>query len=201
MMDDRDWAMIRKEIALQVMIITHGQTASTQIDDSPSTESIDNCPPGMPTITGRPVMHPYGLASRALKETISVIARVGNHPANKIIIGHRDKDRPALDADGDVVLYDGHGNVMMLKDSNPYIDTGDRAFSVGGKDLADNLLGAIAELVEKEIQKVITKMNANNVVFATHVHPSGMGPTGTPAAGMSDADAVGDVAAGHVRLG
>lgn len=201
MMDDRDWAMIRKEIALQVMIITHGQTASTQIDDSPSTESIDNCPPGMPTITGRPVMHPYGLASRALKETISVIARVGNHPANKIIIGHRDKDRPALDADGDVVLYDGHGNVMMLKDSNPYIDTGDRAFSVGGKDLADNLLGAIAALVKAELQKLAAKIDTNNALYMTHQHPSGMGPTGTPTVGLQNADTVEDVKAGHVRLG
>lgn len=201
MMDDRDWAMIRKEIALQVMIITHGQTASTQIDDSPSTESIDNCPPGMPTITGRPVMHPYGLASRALKETISVIARVGNHPANKIIIGHRDKDRPALEADGDVVLYDGHGNVMMLKNEDPYIDTGDRAFSVGGKDLPDSLLGAIALAVKTEMQKITAKMDANTSAFNTHTHPSGMGPTGTPVGAMTNADNVEDMNCDHVRLG
>lgn len=116
MMDSNDWAMIRREIARQVSVVLHGQTAATNVDDAPATESIDNCPPGTPTITGRPVMHPYGLVSRAIKETISVVARVGNHPANLMVVGHRDKNRPALGADGEVALYDSTGNQIHLKD-------------------------------------------------------------------------------------
>lgn len=201
MIDANDRAWISREIARQVSIIMHGRTAATQIDDAPSTESVDDCPPGAPTIKGRPVMHPYGLASRAKKDTIAVVARVGEHPSNKMIIGHRDKDRPELENEGDVALYDAHGNVLMLKNENPYIDTGDRAFSVGGKDLGDDLKGAIAKLVKDELQKITAKMDTNSTIFNTMVLPSGMGPVGPPPSSMQTADSVGDVAAGHVRLG
>lgn len=200
-MDDRDWAMVRREIALMASIIMHGQTAATQSGDQASTEDTDNCPPGAPTIEGRGVMHPYGFASRAKKGTISVVARVGNHPANKLIIGHRDKERPALENDGDVCLYDQHGNVLMLKDEKPYIDTGDREFSVGGKDLPDSKLGALAALCKQELEALRATINANKAIYGAMILPSGMGPVGPPPVPMQDANAINDVKCDHVRLG
>lgn len=201
MMDAHDWAMVRKEIARACSVILHGRTAETQVDDAPSTESVDDCPPGAPTIEGRPVMHPYGLASRAKANTTAVIARVGDHPANKMIIGHRDKDRPALENEGDVALYDMHGNVLMLRDTDPYIDTGDRKFSVGGKDLGDDLLGAIAALVKQELEALRSTINTNKTIYGALTMPSGMGPVGPPPVPMQEAAAIGEVKAGHVRLG
>jgi len=200
-MDDHDWAMVRREIALMASIIMHGQTAATQSGDQAGTEDTDKCPPGAPTIEGRGVMHPYGFASRAAKNTVSVVARVGAHPANKLIIGHRDKNRPALANEGDVALYDMHGNVLMLKDEKPYIDTGDREFSVGGKDLPDTKLGALAALVKQELNALRTTMNANSTIFNAMILASGMGPVGPPPVSMQNASPIQDVKCDHVRLG
>ena len=117
MITSSEWAALRREIANQVMqVLLSGNTAATQVDDVPGTESIDNSPPGMPTIKGRPLAHPYGMVSRAPKGTAQVVARQGSHPGNRIVLLHRDKDRPSLGADGEVMLYDAFGNQIHLKD-------------------------------------------------------------------------------------
>lgn len=116
MIDANDMAWIRREVARQVSILMHGETADTNIDDAVGTESVDKCPPGAPTVEGRPVMHPFGMVSRAPKGTIAVVARVGEHPGNKMIVGHRDKNRPQLSAAGEVMIYDAFGNKILLQD-------------------------------------------------------------------------------------
>lgn len=108
---DRKW--IADLVKQQVTIILSGNTAATQVNDVPGTESIDNLFPGCPTVEGRPVAHPYGLVSRAPKGTAQVTARQGEHPANRIVLLHRDKNRPAI-GDGDTWLYDNHGNQVKL---------------------------------------------------------------------------------------
>ncbi len=113
---EMEW--IKREIRNQVQIILAGNTAATQIDDRVGTESIDNCPPGNPTINARPLAHPYGLVSRAPKGTAQVVARQGEHPANKLVLLHRDKDRPSLSAEGEVMLYDKFGNQIWMKDGD-----------------------------------------------------------------------------------
>ncbi len=109
-----EWRQIQQLVKQQVSIILSGNTAATQVDDVPGTESIDNLFPGCPTVEGRPLAHPYGLVSRAPKGTAQVTARQGEHPANRIVLLHRDKNRPQLDAEGDVWLYDSHGNQVKL---------------------------------------------------------------------------------------
>lgn len=121
-----DMAWIRREIARQVSIVMHGKTADTNIDDAAGTESIDACPPGAPTIEGRPVVHPYGLVSRAKKDTIAVVARVGDHPGNKMVLGHRDANRPKLGAAGEVALYDAFGNRILLQDGKIVVTLDDK---------------------------------------------------------------------------
>jgi len=108
---DKQW--IIDYVKQQVAVILGGNTAATQVDDVPGTESIDNLFPGCPTVEGRPLAHPYGLVSRAPKGTAQVTARQGEHPSNRLVLLHRDKNRPSV-ADGDVWLYDAHGNQVKL---------------------------------------------------------------------------------------
>jgi len=190
--------IIRTEVGKQVTAILTGQSKDA---DDKGREGIDKLYSAMTTIPARPVMHPYGLKSRAKDGVTSIVAVQGAHAGNRIIIGHRDPDAPKLENKGDVVLYDGHGNVLMLRDTDPYIDTGDRKFSVGGKDLPDSLLGAIAALVKQELEKLKATIDGNATIFNAMVLPSAMGPVGPPPVSMQNAQSVSDVKAGHVRLG
>ncbi len=115
-MNSTDMAWIRREIATQLQIILSGSTAATQVNDVVGTESINHSPPGMPTIEGRPLAHPYGMVSRAPAGTVQVVAQQGSHPGNRIVLLHRDKDRPSLNAEGEVMLYDKFGNQVWMQD-------------------------------------------------------------------------------------
>ncbi len=115
-MNSTDIAWIRREIATQLQIILSGATAATQVNDVVGTESIDHSPPGMPTIEGRPLAHPYGMVSRAPVGTVQVVAQQGNYPGNRIVLLHRDKNRPSLNAEGEVMLYDKFGNQVWMQD-------------------------------------------------------------------------------------
>lgn len=111
--------LIREEINKALNVILHGVTGNS----TKETEDIEQLFPDMPTITSRPVMHPYGLVSRAPKGTISVVARIGEHFGNRQVIGHRDKDRPDLES-GEVVLYDENGHRIQLKKDKIQIGSG-----------------------------------------------------------------------------
>lgn len=114
MITAREWNDIRRLVMQMANVILSGQTAATNIENEVGTESIDNLYPGHPTIEKRPVAHPYGYVSRAPKGTGQVVGRQGEHPANRIVLLHRDQNRPAI-GDGDVWLYDNHGNQLQLK--------------------------------------------------------------------------------------
>ncbi len=126
MMSPEDLQWVRREIRDQLQIILSGNTAATQIDDVVGTESIDNSPPGAPTMTKRPVAHPYGVMSRAPKGTVQVVARQGEHPANMIVLSHRDKNRPPLNAEGEVMLYDKFGNQVWMQDGKIVVKLDDK---------------------------------------------------------------------------
>jgi phage gp45-like len=131
MISSAEWAEIRREIARMAIVLMHGQTSETKETSAGgtsyvATESIDNCPPGNPTIEDRGVMFPYGLVSRAKKDTVSVVARVGSHPGNRLVLGHRDIARPTLGAAGEVALYDAFGNVITLKDGKIVVKLDDK---------------------------------------------------------------------------
>lgn len=92
---------IREEIRKQMNIILNAETGVT---DS-QTETIQKLFPGMPNIDTRPVVHPYGLVSRAVQGVISVVARVGDHFGNRMVIGHRDNARPSDVDEGETIIY------------------------------------------------------------------------------------------------
>ncbi len=124
--------LVRREIAKQLNIVLTGKTANATSDCAQ--EDIGEMYPGMPTIQTRPVMHPYGFASRAPDNTISVVAMQGAQKQNRVVLGHRAGDRPKLDNAGDVVLYDATGKhtVKLSKNGGVEISTGDKVtFSDG----------------------------------------------------------------------
>lgn len=109
-------AMIKEEVNKMVSgIILNGQAGATTVD----VEDIDNMYPGMPTVTKRPVVHPYGYASRAPRGVLSVIARIGEHFGNRYILGHRDNKKPQLN-EGETAVYSLGGH--LLKVSNDQIE-------------------------------------------------------------------------------
>lgn len=70
---------------------------------------------------------------------------------------------------------------------------------LGEQGLSNDQFVAIAKLVKDEISALRNTVNSNVTVFNTHTHPSGMGPTGTPASAESSPAAVGDVKATKVK--
>lgn len=101
---------VRDEIKRQLNIILTAQAGSNDNE----TETIENLFPGSPSIPERPVMHPYGFASRAPSKTLSVVAKHGADPSNRMILGHRDKNRPTDLEAGEAIIYSEDGNRIKL---------------------------------------------------------------------------------------
>lgn len=113
---------IRKEISRQVNVILSGNAGN----NTEQTEDIQEMLPGMPTQTLRPVMHPYGYVSRAAQGTVQVTGRMGEHTVNRMVLGHRDKDRPTDLSTGESIMYSSgkyqfrveNGQIMVGKDGD-----------------------------------------------------------------------------------
>ncbi len=146
------------EVRRQLRVITSGAAGETTM----STEDIQSLLPGMPTIPARPIMHPYGFASRAPNGMISVTAQQGEHPGNKLTLGHRDKDAPSVDA-GESVQYSADGYRVVVKNSEIYVGK--------GSDLEHVVVG---ETLKAVLISLITTINA-------HTHLGNLGyPTSVP---------------------
>lgn len=78
-------------------------------------EDVANRYPGLPVITDRPVMSPWGFVSRAPAGTPQVTARMGAHPANVMVLGHMDLQPPAIGA-GETAFYSTGVVFKLLKD-------------------------------------------------------------------------------------
>ena len=151
-------AFIRREIARQMNVILPGQSA----DNDQYSESINNLFPGHPTIPARPVMHPYGLVSRAPTGTFQVVGRQGEHIGNRIVLGHRDQNRPVIDQ-GSTMLYNQFGRAIYLQQNAVRI----------GSSTAANPAVTGTEL-KSLLQSLIT-------LISTHTHVGNLGaPTTAP---------------------
>jgi phage gp45-like len=102
-------AEVRKYVSL--LLVGVAKNADGKLED------VETMLAGLPTIEKRPVMQPYGFTSRAKAGTPSLVGRRGEHPNNRVVIGHFDADRPALDKEGEVLLYNAFGQELRLKDS------------------------------------------------------------------------------------
>jgi phage gp45-like len=92
---------IRQEIRRHMDIILGGYAGG----NTQESEDIQDMYPGMPPQEKRPVMHPFGIVSRAPNGIVQVTARQGEHPANRLILGHRDKGRPSDLSEGETLVY------------------------------------------------------------------------------------------------
>lgn len=102
--------IIRDEIRVALQVISSGATSKNTVND----EDIASLFPGLPTLIGRPIMHPFGFVSRAPKGTISVTAQQGDHPGNKMTLGHRYANPPSI-AEGESAVYTSDGTIIKLK--------------------------------------------------------------------------------------
>lgn len=118
MIDGEMMRFMREEIKRQVNVILSGSSGN----NTQFIEDIQNQYPGSPPVPGRPVMHPYGFASRAPANTIQVIARVGDHPGNRMVLGHRDSARPLIGS-GETILYNQYGQQIYLEKGKIHIGT------------------------------------------------------------------------------
>jgi hypothetical protein len=103
----------------------------------------------MDGILARPVMHPYGYASRAPKGTVSVTARQGEHTGNRLVLGHRAPDRPNDLAVGDSVMYSVGDYRVKITSTQILISKGtDYEPLVVGETLRQFLIALIELIVE-----------------------------------------------------
>lgn len=157
---------IQMEIRKQMRVITSGAAGTTTM----TSEDIQSLMPGMPTIPARPIMHPFGFASRAPQGLISVTAQVGEHPGNKMTLGHRDKSAPAL-LEGESVSYSAGGYRVAVKNGEIFV----------GKESGGLEHMVVGETLKAMLISLITAINAH-----THEFQYLPGPGPTPVPGTTD---------------
>ena len=136
---------IRREIKEEIKTSMYVLLSSLAGKTTSQAEDIQQLFPEMDTIESRPVVHPYGLCSRAPQGTNSVAARLGEHVNNRIIIGHRDNARKNITLDeGEVILYNQYGQQIRLENKKIKLGKGASEPAVLGDVLAD-ILGKILD--------------------------------------------------------
>lgn len=133
---------LRAEVTRQANILLGGSSGS----NTATTEDIREMYPGMPTQVARPIVHPYGFVSRSAPGTPQTTGRVGEHPAARIVLGHRDPSRPTTIQPGEAVVYSlGKYQVRVLNDKLQLGKDGDWEVIPVGETLRDFLI-ALVEL-------------------------------------------------------
>ena len=156
-MDSETRKFIQKEIARSMNIILTATTGEvTEVD----TEAIKDLFPGMGQTQPRPVMHPYGYASKALAGILNVSARSGDHVGNRIIIGHRDKDRPKDLEGGEAAVYSSGGLRIYVRNGKIQIGSG------SSSDPAV-LFNELKTLMESILDHIISHTHIGNLGAAT----------------------------------
>lgn len=118
MMDANDIKWVRAEVQRQLNIVLYGQAGDNSTVEN---EDIDNLYQSMATIPQRPVMHPFGFVSRAAKGVFSVIAKLGNDPTNRMVLGHRDGQRPKDLDEGESRIYSLAGYQVICRGNGVFL--------------------------------------------------------------------------------
>lgn len=141
-MDHEIMRYVKKEISRQLNILLMAETVGAD----QFTESIAKLYPGMPTITERPLIQPFGLASKAPNGTQSLVARLGDHPGNRSVIGHRDANKPDVDV-GESVVYSMGGYRVWIENDRVSVGKGIETQTVVCGDLLTEFLGDLLSLL------------------------------------------------------
>ena len=112
-----------------------------------------------------PAMMPWGFAHRPPTGLQTVLGRIGEHPGARIILGHRDIDKPDLE-EGEVILYNENGEqirlekekVVMQTKSGEAVRIEDGKVKLGGStaDQAVVLGTVLAELLGSLMDTLVT---------------------------------------------
>lgn len=173
---------IKQEIARALTVLLPAETGTT--DSTAQVEDVDSMFAGLPTLPLRPVVHPYGLVSRAPKGTASIVGKLGDHPGNRFVLGHRDKARPTVAEEGEVKLYNQQGEIVYLKKDGTVlisskIQLGSEAADeplVLGNVLKDLLVDILTTLKTQADQ-----LSSLATDISTHQHPTAApGPPSPP---------------------
>lgn len=163
MIDSELIRFLREEIKRQINIILPGVSQKPSQNEKGSVEDIVNMYPGMDVIEARPVMHPYGLVSKASSGTAQVVGKMGTHEGNRFVLGHRDATAPLVPNEGETILYSKEYVIRVLNDK---IEVGkDGVFEV--VPVGDTLKILLSSLID---------------LIVAHTHPSpGSPPTNSAA--------------------
>lgn len=158
MIDPEMRRQLHIEMAKMARVILSGSAGTNTM----ITENIENLYPGMGTITERPIMHPYGFASRAPAKTIQVTARQGEHIGNMVVLGHRDSAKPDVEV-GESVAYSMGGYEVYIRNGKITLaKDGDEETAVVGDTLSTFLKALLDAII-------------------AHTHTGNLGyPTGAP---------------------
>lgn len=121
-MDANLFRNVVQEIKKYANVVLNGQAGET---NSTILEDIDQIYPGSPTVTQRPVIHPYGYAARAITGVLSVNLRNGSDPGARYVVGHRDVARPMDLNQGEAAVYSSA--FFQLRVANDHITIGQSA--------------------------------------------------------------------------
>lgn len=156
MIDPEVRKFLKDEIRRHLNIVLSGVSGANTEEH----ETIGNLFPGMPDIEKRPVSHPYGYASRAKNGTIQVNARMGDHVGNRIVISHRDANRPKDLAEGESVIYSSGGLKVYLRNGK---------IQIGSETSSDPvvLYNELKTLMESILTHVMAHTHIGNMGFET----------------------------------
>lgn len=160
--------MIREEIAVAMQAISSGSSGTNSADGH--SEDIDSLFPGLPTLIQRPVMHPFGFISRAIKGLISVTAQQGNHPGNKMTLGHRDKNAPAVDV-GESAIYSNGGYIVRVYNGKIQLGKNGTFETLTCGDKLNTVLSTILDAIAQHTHSVTYIPGSNPPTQATTLAP------------------------------
>ena len=158
-------APLRRRVLLMV-----GRAILTVIDDSTKSQTVQISALADEVRDAVERFQEYGYTSvpQAGAEALAVF--VGGNRAHGVVVATEDRRyRPRNLSPGDVALYHRAGVRVFLDDDADLLH-------LGAQDAADFI--AKAQLTLDRLSAIVTAFNS-------HVHPTGVGPSGVPSAAMS----------------
>lgn len=164
-MDAETIKYIRMEVRRQMNVLLGAKSSGSD----GTKESVVDAFPGYGNQPNRPIVAPYGFASRAPDGTKQMTGRVGDDPASRVVLGHMAQDRPAVD-DGEAAIYSSAGyKIRVFKDKIQVAKGGDFETVPVGETLRD-FLKALIE------------------IYVAHTHEGNLGYETTPPDNFADAE-------------
>jgi hypothetical protein len=147
--------MIRQVIRTELAPILMGTVQSNESQTRSTAQRFTSETP----IGNMRSIQPYGISSRAPKQTPGLIVPVNADATHLLLLGHFDEQRP-VGADGETFLYNQFGQMVYLSDGK---------IQVGTKTSAENLvLGQVFKTFMSEfLQQFIEHTHVGNLGYET----------------------------------